>query len=126
MTAIDWIAILGALAWTPHLIDMIKKWITKAKIRVITQKSAEIGFSTFGPIINIRLAFSVDHRDIVISDMKIRLKHESGEEKLFEWQGITQQVGKMTAPGAGVMPIEKENSVLAVKLNQKRNRRAFR
>lgn len=119
MEILDWIAILGALAWTPHLISMVKQWLTKSKIRIITHRNAEIGFSTYGPIFNIRLAFSVEHRDIVVSDLKIRLKHERGEEKVFEWQGITQQVGKMTAPGAGVMPFEKEQSVLAIKLNQK-------
>lgn len=119
MKIIDWIAILGALAWLPHAISASRNWLAVAKIRIITHKNAEIGFSTFGPIFNIRLAFAVEHKDIVISDMKIRIKHESGEEKVFEWQGITQQVGKMTAPGAGVMPFEKEQSVLAIKLNQK-------
>lgn len=119
MKLIDWIAVFGALAWTPHLIAMCKQWITKSKIRVITHRNAEIGFTTHGPIFNIRLAFAVEHRDIVVSDLKIRLKHESGEEKVFEWQGITQQVGKMTAPDSSVMPFEKEQSVLAIKLNEK-------
>jgi hypothetical protein len=116
---IDWIAVFGALAWTPHLLSIFKQWITKSKIRVITHRNAEIGFTTHGPIFNIRIAFSVEHRDIVVSDLKIRLKHESGEEKVFEWQGITQQVGKMTAPDSSVMPFEKEQSVLAIKLNEK-------
>lgn len=119
MKTIDLIAIVGALAWTPHLISMIKIWLSKSKIRVITERSASIGYTTSGPILNLGIAFSVEHRDIVISDLKIRLKHESGEEKIFEWQGITQQVGKMTLPDAGVMPFEKEQSVLAIKLNQK-------
>jgi hypothetical protein len=38
---------------------------------------------------------------------------------LFEWQGIRQQLLKMTAPDGSVMPYEKEHSVLAIKLNQK-------
>ncbi len=119
MKLIDWIAILGALAWAPYLIGVIKQWFSIAKIRVITQRRAEIGFSTLGPIFNIRLAFSVENRDIVVSDMKVRLRHESGEEKVFEWQGITQHMGKMQIPDAGIMPFDKEQSVLAVKLNQK-------
>lgn len=87
--------------------------------RIITQKSVEIGFTTFGPIFNIRLAFAVEHKDIVVSDIRIRLKHESGEERLFEWQGITQHLGKMKLPDSRDMPYEKEHSVLAIKLNQK-------
>ncbi|AZT83666.1 hypothetical protein EHN06_09005 [Marinobacter sp. NP-4(2019)] len=119
MKFIDWIAVLGALAWTPHLIGMIKTWLTKSRIRVLTNRAPEIGFTTHGSILNIRIAFAVENKDIVVSDLKIRLKHESGEERTFEWQGITQHVGKMTTPDAGVMPFEKEQSVLAIKLNQK-------
>lgn len=118
MKPIDLIAILGALAWTPHVVAMVRSWITKSKIRIITQRKAEIGFTTYGPIFNLRLAFSVENKDIVISDLKIRLTHESGEERVFEWQGITQHMGKMTLPDARAMPFEKEQSVLAIKLNQ--------
>lgn len=119
MKLIDWIAIIGALAWTPHLIILLRTWLITAQIRVITHRVAEIGFTTNGPIFNLRLAFAVSRKDIVVSDLKIRVRHESGEEKIFEWQGITQQVAKMTAPDQSVMPFEKEQSVLAIKLSQK-------
>lgn len=119
MKPIDWLAILGALAWTPHLLSLARDWLTKSKVRVITQREAELGFTTYGPIFNIRLAFSVENKDIVISDLRVRLTHESGEERVFEWQGITQHMGKMTLPDASAMPFEKEQSVLAIKLNQK-------
>lgn len=118
MKLIDGIAILGALAWAPHLISLIKHYLTKPKVRIITSRAVDIGFTSLGPILNVHLAFSVEHKDLVVSDLKIRLKHESGEERTFEWQGIKQQVGKMTTPDAGSMPFEKEQSVLAIKLNQ--------
>ncbi|RLT96733.1 hypothetical protein [Ketobacter sp.] len=118
MKFIDWIAILGALAWTPHLISVIRSYLTKSEVRIITQKTAEIGFTSLGPILNMRVAFSVKNHDIVVSNFRIRLKHESGEEKLFEWQGIRQSLGKMDTAD-GPIPYEKENSVLAIKLNLK-------
>jgi hypothetical protein len=118
MKLIDWVAILGALAWSPHLVQAIRHWLTKSKVRVITQRQLELGFTTYGSILNLRLAFSVENKDLVISDLKIRLTHESGEERLFEWQGITQHMGKMTLPDASAMPFEKEQSVLAIKLNE--------
>tara|TARA_R110002095_G_scaffold103626_4_gene90832 strand:- start:47 stop:349 length:303 start_codon:yes stop_codon:yes gene_type:complete len=93
MKLIDWIAILGALAWTPHLVGIVKNWLTKSKVRIITQREVEIGFTTYGPIFNLRLAFSVENKDIVISDLKICVTHESGEERIFEWEGITQHMG---------------------------------
>jgi len=116
---IDWIAIFGALAWMPHLIGALKNLLLTSKIRIITQKSVEIGFTTFGSIFNLRIAFAVENKDIVISEIRVKIKHDSGEERLLEWQGITQQLGKMKIPNAGDMPYENEHSVLAIKLNQK-------
>lgn len=118
MKPIDFVAIIGALAWLPHLIKIIKGYITKPEIRIITQKTAEVGFTTFGPIFNTRVAFSVKYHDIVISNFKAIVQHESGEKRIFEWQGIKQEIAKMTTRD-GPIPYEKENSVLAIKLNQK-------
>ena len=118
MKIIDWVAILGALAWLPHLISMIKSYFTRPEVRIITQKTAEIGFTTYGPIFNMRVAFSVKNHDVVVSNFRIKVTHESGEEKLYEWQGLKQQVMKMHT-NEGSIPYEKENSVLAIKLNQK-------
>lgn len=119
LTLIDWLAILGALAWMPHVLAMIRNWLTKPEIRVITPRSVSLGFTSLGSIFNLHLAFSVKNKDIVISSLKIKLKHETGGEKHFEWQGIQQQVMKMKAPDGSVLPYEKEQSVLAMKLNQK-------
>ncbi|WED27189.1 hypothetical protein L3V77_02840 [Vibrio sp. DW001] len=118
MKALDWVAILGALAWTPHLFSFLKSYFTKPEVRVITAKAPEIGFSTLGTIFNMRVAFAVKHHDIVISNFNVRLVHESGEEKLFEWQNLKQPV--MSAHTSdGSIPYERETTVLAIKLNQK-------
>ncbi len=119
MKTIEGIAILGALAWLPHLLKLIKDVFTRPKIRIICQRYAEIGYNSLGPILNLRIAFSVRHRDIVISSIKIKLKHESGEEKTLSWQGIVQRLGQIQTPEAGPIPWEKEHSVLAIKLNEK-------
>lgn len=119
MKAFEWIAIVGAFAWLPHIIAIVKEHITKPKIRVITAKTAELGFSTYGPILNLRVAFSVKSKDVVISGITIRLRHESGEEKLFTWHGVVQNMLQMNNPEFGPIPFEKELSVLAIKLTLK-------
>ena len=118
MELIDFIAILGALAWTPPLFQIIKKRMTKPEVTIITSNFAEIGFTNLGNIFNLRVAFAVKHHDIVISDFKIRLKHESGEIRLFNWQGMRQELSTVTTPDGSIMPNEKAHSVLAIKLNQ--------
>lgn len=119
MEIIEGIAILGAMAWAPPILSMIKSRLTKPEIRIISNQSAEIGFTLLGPIFNVYLAFSVKNHDIVVSGFKVRITHEGGEKKVFEWKGIKQQLLKMTTPDGSVTPYEKENSVLAIKLNQK-------
>ncbi len=119
MTIFETAAILGVFAWLPHLIKLIKAVFTRPEIRIITHRISEIGYTTFGPIINQRIAFSVRHRDIVISSIKIRLKHESGEEKILSWQGITQKLGQLTASEGGSVSWDKELSALAIRLTEK-------
>jgi hypothetical protein len=112
---IDWIAVLGALAWLPHLIRYGYQFLSRPTLRIITGIAPELGFTTLGPILNLRLAFVVDHKDLVISGMRIRLRHESGADQVFEWQGLTQTLGTLSNPHMGNMPFQKESNVLALK-----------
>jgi hypothetical protein len=68
MELIDFIAILGALAWTPPIFKLVKKRLTKPEVTIITGNNGEIGFTSLGNIFNLRLAFAVKNHDIVISD----------------------------------------------------------
>jgi len=112
-------AIIGALAWLPHIIKMIRAYFSKAEIRIILPKTAEIGFSIFGCIFNTKIAFSTKNKDIVVSEIGIKLKHESGFEKALSWQGITQRLAEFIKDNTTTYPMEKKQSVLAIKLNQK-------
>ena len=92
---------------------------TRVNADVTFPKVFKAFFTTLGSIFNLHLAFSVKNKDIVISSLKIKLKHETGGEKDFEWQGIQQHVMKLKAPDGSVLPYDKDQSVLAIKLNQK-------
>jgi hypothetical protein len=112
-------AIIGALAWVPPIFVAVRSWMTKPKIRIITQPSPEIGFTTFGPILNLRVALTVTHKDIVITGIRLSVTHESGEQVTFSWRGIVQRMGTMNYPQVGAVPFEKESNVLAMKVSLK-------
>ncbi len=118
MTGLEWAAIIGAFAWTPHLLKYGKQIFLKPKITIIPAKFFEVGFSTLGPIFNLGTAFIVKNQDIVVSDLEIHISHESGEKKTFEWQSMRQQISTMTTPDGGIMPNDKQHSVLVIKLNK--------
>lgn len=119
MSLIDVAAIVGALAWTPPIFVVVRTWITKPQIRVITQPTPEVGFTTLGPILNIRVALTVTHKDIVITGIRLQVTHESGEQTYFSWRGIVQRMGTMNYPQVGAVPFEKELNVLAMKVSLK-------
>ena len=112
---IDWIAVLGALAWLPHFIRYGYLFLSRPKLRIIAAKAPEVGFTTLGPILNLRLAFVVGRKDLVISGMRIRLRHESGLEHVFAWQGLTKPLGTMSNPHMGNIPFQQDSNVLAMK-----------
>lgn len=119
MSFTDLAAIVGALAWFPPIFVATRSWLTKPIIRVITQPSPEIGFTSLGPILNLRIALTVTHKDIVITGIQLRVTHESGEEASFSWRGIVQRMGTMNYPQVGAVPFEKELNVLAMKVSLK-------
>lgn len=119
MTATDLAALVGALAWAPPIISAIRSWLTTPTLRIITQPTPETGYTSLGPILNLRLAFTVKHQDIVITGIKLKLLHESGEELTFAWRGIIQRMGQFNYPQMGMVPFEKELNVLAMKVAQK-------
>jgi len=119
MTVTDVIAIVGAGAWLPHVFKFIKDRMTRPEVRIVTQRTAEISYTTFGPILNLRIAFTVRHRDVVISGIRIRLRHESGEEQILSWQGTSQQLVQIQTPEQIPLAFNKELSVLAIKLTTK-------
>jgi hypothetical protein len=119
VSLIEYAAVIGALAWVPPIFTTVRAWLTKPQIRVITQTIPEIGFTTLGPILNLRVALTVTHKDIVVTGIRLLLSHESGERTSFSWQGIVQRIGVMTNPQIGPMPFEKELNVLAMKVSLK-------
>jgi hypothetical protein len=116
---IDIIAVVGALAWIPPIFIGVRAWLTKPSIRVITQPTPEIGYTTLGPILNLRVALTVVHKDIVITGIRLVVTHESGDQTPFSWRGVVQRMGTMTYPEVGAVPFEKELNVLAMKVSQK-------
>jgi hypothetical protein len=115
----DLAAVVGALAWLPPMFVVFRNWVTKPQIRIFTQPSPEIGFTSFGPILNLRVALTVTHKDIVITGIRLKVTHESNEQIFFSWRGVVQRMGTINYPQLGAVPFEKELNVLAMKVSLK-------
>jgi len=111
-------ALIGAFAWLPYIFKLINNFFTKPEITIVLPKYGELGFTTLGHILNLKVAFSVRHKDVVVSDIRMEIAHESGDKKILSWQGITQRFFELKHNGSSY-PMEREQDVLAVKLNQR-------
>jgi hypothetical protein len=119
VTFTDIAAVVGALAWIPPIFVGVRAWLTKPSIQVITQPRPEVGYTTLGPILNLRVALTVIHKDVVITGVRLVVTHESGNQTVFSWRGVVQRMGTMTYPEMGAVPFERELNVLAMKVAQK-------
>ena len=108
---------IGAAAWLPHLGQWIYKSVAKSKVTVLAGPSAEIGYTTFGPIFNIRLNLSSERKNVVINRIGLTLNHESGDRRIFTWQGMRETFSHLRdASGTAVGSFDRDTEATAIKV----------
>lgn len=85
MKVTDALAIIGSLAWVYPLIQWINEKLMRTELEIITHKELEIGYSTFGPILNLKMAFSASKDDAFVKEVAIELVHESNQIEKYKW-----------------------------------------
>lgn len=109
------LAILGALAWLPPLITLMKNIFIKPTVTIFSGNSIEIGYTLFGPIINPSLAFLSEHKDALINSVKLKLVHETNESHLFSWEWFDEVLSETVFPASSLITKRHQNAI-AIKL----------
>jgi hypothetical protein len=111
------LAVLGALAWLPQLVVFIKNLIIKPKIKIIPGNQLEIGFTTFGPIINTNLALVAENKKALIDNIEIELTHENNDTQRFKWKWIEETLHVVDLPDfKGSLPTRKNQTAIALNI----------
>lgn len=108
------IAIVGAAAWIPQLI----KWFKRTSLELLTASTIRIGFTTFGPFVQLPVSISSQNQDVIVTNMTVRIRHQSQEERVFSWTHITEPLMHIQVPTGESVPFNRQQSVLAVKVIQ--------
>lgn len=115
------LASLGALAWIPQLAQWGYNYFTKPTIRIIPDKTAQIGYTTFGPIFNLRLSIDVCYKDTILDFIGLQLIHEDGSCYNFEWVGMNEIFSEViTTDGSSPVAnqiVQKDVTPIAIKLS---------
>jgi len=110
-------AFIGAAAWLYPLFVLLNKLLTKPKIKLIPIDTIEMGYTTFGPIINLTCSISTEKRDAIIERIEIEAKHDDGDSHTFIWKTLDElqyEIRSFTGEGG---TIAKKQPATALKVN---------
>mgnify|MGYP001557976410 CR=1 FL=1 len=111
-------AYVGAAAWLPQIIVFIYRAITKPIVTIVPEKQVELGYTTYGPIFNLRVSVSVANRDTIIDYVGVSIGHEDGSAHEFTWAGMKETFSEITDRSGNVQFVEREYSPIALVLNK--------
>lgn len=109
-------AFVGAAAWLPQISAWAYKLYRKPKVVIIPDAHAELGFTNFGPIFNVRLAVSADTHDVLLENFSVEVRHESGEKRTFRWQGTKETLNQIRDSAGIQQTVEKDETGIAIKV----------
>jgi hypothetical protein len=116
MNWIAWIAIIGAAAWIPHLINLIYSWCIKPSLYFSPAFSIEVGYSLFGPILNPSFAISSSRKDALLEKIELLVVHQSGERHNFIWQILDEKYFETKTITGERIELRKSQPAIALKI----------
>jgi hypothetical protein len=109
-------AYVGAAAWLPQIIGWIHRILVQPVVTLVVDQYAEVGFTTLGPILNVKMAFSAENKDVIVDGFELILRHEDGETRVFRWQGLTETLSQITDAAGNRQVISREQPPIALKI----------
>src|SRR5258705_3313779 len=112
----DWLALVGAGAWLPHVWGALKKRILRPTVAIVPDTELDVQFDEDGAGIQVALAFEVRELDCTVRDMTAVLSHTAGRRQTLTWAEYVENVGHMVIPGAGVGTFIRGQRAIAIRL----------
>lgn len=112
----DWLGIIGTFAWIPQIIKWIKEYFKKPKLTIVSGEQIEIGFTSFGPIINVSLAFLSETKKSLIHKLVLELVHEKNDTRKFSWVWFEEILYSMDLPDLQQINTKRNQNAIAIKI----------
>lgn len=65
---------------------------------------------------NVRMAFLVENRDLIVDGLDLSLRHEDGETRSFRWAGLGETFSEITDSSGNRQIVSKDQSPTAIKV----------
>ncbi len=106
---------IGAAALIPQVVQWVNNAVRKPKLEILSASGILIGYTSSGPLLQLALSISSQHRDVIVTKVNILARHQSHEERLFEWTSATEPLMSIPIPTGETISFNKTQSVLAIK-----------
>lgn len=108
---------VGAAAWAPQIGQWLYARFVPPKVTILAEKRAQLGFTTFGCIFNVRLAMSTDRKDTILDAIEVTLRHQDGDEHQLAWAGHRETFSEITDNQGNRQVVERDQPAIALKLS---------
>lgn len=116
MSPAEIVAYIGAAAWLPQIISWIYKIVSRPRLKLISSPTLELGYTTFGPIINLTCSISAERKDALIDKIELELEHEKGEKRRLTWSFLDEKQHEIRYYKGETAEISKNQPAIALKV----------
>ncbi len=117
MDIVEIAALIGAAAWLPQIGQWVYRFVTKPKVVFVPVRNFEVGFSVYGPMLNMRAALGAERKDATITFVKATLRHERGRTITLHWTSFTETFSQMRDKSGETTEIEREQVATALRIS---------
>ena len=109
-------AYIGAAAWLPQIATWLYRKLILPTIRIVPNQYAEVGFTSFGSIFNVRMAISVENKDVIVDGIEMIVRHEDGENRTLRWAGLAETFSEITDAAGNKQVVSRDQTPIALKI----------
>ena len=109
-------AYIGAAAWLPQIFIWVYSAVIKTRLKIIPEKFASIGYTSFGPIFNIRMALLAKNRDLIVDGIDVVIRHEDGDSHQMQWSGLAETFSEITDLSGNKQTVGRDQTPIAIKV----------
>jgi len=109
-------AYIGAAAWLPQIVTWVYRTITKPTVTVVPDKNAEVGFTSYGPIFNLRMMLSTENKGLIIDGFELILRHSDGDAHTLRWSGLLETFSEITDNAGNRQVVSRDQTPIALKI----------
>jgi hypothetical protein len=116
MTPAEIAAYIGAAAWLPQIATWAYRKFVQPAVTIVPDKYAEVGFTPFGPIFNVRMAFSTENKDLIVDGFELLLRHSDGDTRTLRWSGLSETFSEITDAAGNRQVVSRDQTPIALKI----------